>query len=135
MIAEPGKLRFLCMSLKKRSGEKRKLFDGDQDQFIQATWKAECCNCGQIIHFGVSDCQSFLKLDPGLRGNVLAEAKGIESRALGDTTFYKSDELPISYFQKSCPGCGTANLGILGLGEYQPARYMVVMLAFMVPDL
>lgn len=123
------------MSLKSGLKKMRKLFDGDQDQFKQEAWKANCCSCGNMIHFGVSDCRSLLKLDSGLRGNVLAKVKGIGSKALGDTTFYKSDGLPINYFQKNCLGCGAANLGILGLGEYQPARYIVVMLGLMVPNL
>lgn len=114
--------------------KKKKLFDGDQDQFVAGIWKTECCNCGQKIQFGVSDCQSFMKLDARLKEDVLPEIKNVESKILGDTVFHKVEGLPISFFQKVCPGCGTANLGILGLGEYQPARYMVVMVGLMVPD-
>lgn len=76
-----------------------------------------------------------MNLDADLKKTVLSEIKNIESKILGDTTFYKVEGLPISFFQKVCSGCGTTNLGILGLGEYQPARYMVVVVGLMVPDL
>lgn len=90
-----------------KSGLKKgKLFNGGQDKFILGAWKANCCNCGEIIRFDVSDCQYFMALDPSLMGKVLAEIKDVESKVLGDTIFYKVDGLPIHFFQKNVRAVG-----------------------------
>lgn len=105
---------------------KKRLFDGDQDQFVVNSWKINCCICNGKIEFGVADCKSILHLDRENLEKVLSEVKNIESKSLGDTTFYKIEGLPVNFFKLKCPSCGATNLGIVGLGEYQPARYMTV---------
>jgi len=112
--------------------KKKILFDGDQDHLVEGAWQVDCCSCGEKISFGIEDCKSFFLLESEVKSIVLPELKKVESKTLGDATFYKVDGLPLHFFKATCSSCGVTNLCILGRGEYQPARYMIQMVGLMI---
>lgn len=112
----------------------KNLFDGGQDQLVVSTWNIDCLCCGKRINFGIADCKSFVQLEINLKEIVLSGIKSVELNMIGDTIFYRVDRLPLHYFKLACQSCGKTNLGILGLGECQAARYMVVLVGLMVLD-
>lgn len=103
----------------------KKLCDGDHNLLVKEVWQIDYCVCGRQINFGLADSKSIVHLDPEVRERVLTDIKTIESKSLCDTIFYKVEGLPRHFCKLVCSSCGVTNLGILGLGECQPARFMV----------
>ncbi len=60
---------------------------------------------------------------------LLPKLKGIKIRKMGESIFYKVDDLPLRYSYVDCKYCDTKYIGIFGLGEYQPARFILKMVS------
>ena len=52
---------------------------------------------------------------------------------LGTDIFIKVNEVPLKYTSLDCPSCGKKHLGLFGVGEYQPTRFMLIQVAIAIP--
>lgn len=108
----------------------RRIFDGDQERLMHFSWAIKCPTCNNNIPMETSDCQPFHELDHGTKETTLLALKKIKVIPAGDVTFYKIDDLPLYFFKILCTNCQSKIVGILGLGEYQPCRFMLILEGF-----
>ena len=103
------------------------LFDGDEQEMFSSSSDVKCHSCGNAMEMKFADCKSIMGLEKQQIDSLIPALRKIKSTNIGDTTFYKLDHLPICHSKLLCNECGNDYLIILGLGEYQPARYMAVL--------
>ncbi|WP_299011520.1 hypothetical protein [uncultured Shewanella sp.] len=103
------------------------LYDGDENGFITAKGSVSCPTCAKTNEFVISDGISASKVDISYRNKALANISHIEEIRVGDSCFYKVNELPVQFHRMACVECGELFTAVVGAGEYQPCRYMVVL--------
>ena len=101
------------------------LFDGDQEELFSREYLIKCPNCHQNIQFKPSTFLTASGLSNEILAELLSKLKGLKVLEMGDSKFYKIDDLPLRYSHIICSSCDSKYIGIVGLGEYQPARFVL----------
>jgi len=116
------------------SNKKKTLFDGDQEELFSAGFKMPCLNCSGVLTFKPGDFKSCSTLDNTVSDFVIPKIKRVKSINLGDDVFYKVDGLPLKYDLLTCESCKAKYFGFFGVGEYQPTRFMLILVALILTD-
>jgi DNA-directed RNA polymerase subunit RPC12/RpoP len=105
--------------------KKTTLFDGDQEELFTRDYLIKCPRCSGNIPFKPSSCLTVSGLPEERLSEFLPKLRGIKIIVMGDSKFYKIDDLPLRYSNINCQYCDAKYIGIFGLGEYQPARFIL----------
>lgn len=120
--------------MKLLNARKKTLFDGDQEELFSKEFSLKCPSCQNSLKFQPMDCKPSNNLSGPLLDKVMPSLKSVKTVNLGDTVLYKVDELALKYVDFDCTNCATKFIGLFGLGEYQPARFMFVQAALVAVD-
>lgn len=106
----------------------KKIYDGFEDGFYEFNHIIRCplCNENEIIR--VLRLKEFMELDEHLRLQIMSEIKGIDELPLSTITTYSYRKLSVEYTRYTCDKHQTEIVVILATGEWQPARYQVILL-------
>ena len=105
------------------------LFDGDQEELFTRDYLIKCPNCNENIQFTLSSCLTVSGLSEEILADFLPKLRGLKIIVVGDSKFYKIDDLPLRYSKINCQHCHAKYIGMFGLGEYQPARFILKMVS------
>ena len=105
------------------------LFDGDQEELFAHDYLIKCPNCHENIQLKPSSCVTVSRLTDDTLIEFLPKLKGLKTIEMGDSKFYKVDDLPLRYSHINCQYCDAKYIGIFGLGEYQPSRFIFKMIS------
>ena len=124
-MAQNGEVcRHHFIIMKILSAKKITLFDGDQEELFQSDHSIKCPLCHEDINFKPSACQPLSDLHINSLSEILTKLKGLKTIDMGDSKFYKVDNLPLRHIYIDCAQCNEKYLGLFGIGEYQPARFI-----------
>lgn len=105
---------------------KKKLFDGDQEDLIRFCWSTLCPNCKAKISFKTSDAFSLSQARRDTLEIIIEKIPKLKIISLGDVRFFTFESLPVYYFNHECSNCFQIIIMVAGMGEYQPARYLLI---------
>lgn len=103
------------------------LYDGDENGFVTAKASVSCPTCTKTNEFVISDGISASKVDISYRNEILTNVPHIKETKVGDYCFYKVNGLPVQFHHMTCGECDEPYTTVVGAGEYQPCRYMAVL--------
>ncbi|HEM8880418.1 TPA: hypothetical protein U2R13_003940 [Providencia stuartii] len=106
----------------------KKFYDGNEDDFYKLTYSMVCPLCNENKIFRVLDLKSFRELDNQTRVLLIREIVKIEEKKLSTITIYGYDNLSVEYMPYICTKCKTEIIAVLAVGEWQPARYKIILL-------
>ncbi|CDH20872.1 conserved hypothetical protein [Xenorhabdus bovienii str. kraussei Quebec] len=112
----------------KKISNLKKIYDGLEDGFYESNHVIRCplCNENEIIR--VLRLKEFRELHENLRIQIINEIKGIDELPLSTITTYGYHNLSVEYTSYVCDKHQTEIVAILAVGEWQPARYQVILL-------
>lgn len=110
--------------MKKLNAKKITFFDGDQESLFKKDYSIKCPSCNKHIDLKPSDGQPLSDLFIDQFSEILPKLKGLKIIEMGDSKFYKVDDLPLRHIYINCEYCNEKYLGLFGIGEYQPARFI-----------
>lgn len=112
---------------------KKSLFDGDQEKLFSSEFHLKCSNCSGLIPFYPAKLVNCSQLSSSDIDEIIANIKGVKVVRLGTDVFIKVNDVPLKYASLNCPSCGKKYLGLFGVGEYQPTRFMLFQVAIATP--
>jgi len=107
--------------------QKKTLFDGDQNDLQHTLAKIKCPKCAASIEIGLVNLRSISSIPAEHRSELLANMKGVKVTNMGGHSFYKYEFMPVMHIEATCKICLMGFDFVFGAGEFQPARYMVVL--------
>lgn len=120
---------WLNFNMKLISTKKKIIFDGDQEELFTHSFNIECPSCTNLFSASPAGLRRISILPNEILNYITPKIKGLKKIALGDDAFYKIDGLSLKYLELACPNCDGKYIGFFGVGEYQPARFMLILTA------
>ncbi|PHM69408.1 hypothetical protein [Xenorhabdus kozodoii] len=105
-----------------------KIYDGFEDGFYEQDHLINCPICNENKTFRVLRLKEFRELDNNLRIQLMHEIEHINEKLLSTITTYSYYNLSVEYISYVCDKYQTEIIAILAVGEWQPARYQVILL-------
>ncbi|KLU15766.1 MULTISPECIES: hypothetical protein [Xenorhabdus] len=112
----------------KRISNLEKIYDGLEDGFYELNHVISYPICNENKTFRVLKLKEFSELDNNLRIQLMYEIEHIDEKPLSTITTYSYHNLSVEYITYTCDKYQTEIIAILAVGEWQPARYQVILL-------
>ncbi|MBD2786408.1 hypothetical protein ID858_17745 [Xenorhabdus sp. DI] len=112
----------------KRISDLEKIYDGFEDGFYELNHIINCPICNENKTFRVLKLKEFRELDNDLRIQLMNEIGHIDEKPLSTITTYSYHNLSVEYTNYVCDKYQGEIIVILAVGEWQPARYQVILL-------
>ncbi|MCP9268598.1 hypothetical protein M5U04_10945 [Xenorhabdus sp. XENO-1] len=110
------------------SNKKIKIYDGFEDDFYESQHMIMCPICNENIDINVLKLTDFHELDVNLRIAIRERIKNINTLELSTMTTYSYEHLSVMYSVHTCIEQQNELISIFAIGEWQPARYQIILL-------